>query len=901
MAATDYKNKSIVFETSDFIISLHDDQASVVDDLRNPSEELYVNIIKKKPWEVVAWASSTYELSRNASRTTYDAKMEHIAKVINDKLDGKQPSEDDVLNMIPSVGLRHYGQHLFKQLDSIDAIDARSDNDQAQSLVESRIEEITLAIPALSMINNKNRFKSDFEEEFVAAKDIFDDIAYSLTEEIDNLRRNGSDSIFENEDTLSTSILSLRHQINERYDTIKASGAPFNKPPIDANKLLPFALVSPKSTRDKIYSLVKAIGTEPNIVESSNITLELQTQKANIGANKYVQENILLLASMCLKGDENLENFEKNFMDILNSSNGDIHPFIRNTKGMDKAVSANPNAIKFLSHIAVLSEKEQKYALQAHVQYNMSLPQTKMMKDGLVTPNGLTELINQNIGSGTSFRNILKSCYAMDDNLSSVRMGKKMTNIIAENLKSANKLDLAFSDRDPLTTFYTEQGAKLHILNATLPSIIFEDSKGEAKFSGSHKIPDVGFLVDVLPYLDENQFSSHNEFDDIIMSYENLTLRALHRENLCKHLNDVKDSQGRKFPLSKVMQWVPDTISASRSPDSATQLSHYHTDHMIEDSEDIGEKLITSLALGIMSKSNSVEGSTDMDAVTSAQTVKEKLKLIEVAATPLSTQSMYPLLSAIKPDQSATSYKQRYVTWSQDIHNISARLNKVHAPQSRIAWEPSTPKVPLGQIDGKQVYANPLHRFGDVVSEGEAMNHCVGTYAADCMTGNYYAWSITEEAPDGHSNRLSTLGMLPTGDGSVEFDQHFGYNNDLPSAELDAMVQRFSDQLENPALSGAHEQKVIFTPTAYDGDIHPRDTPVLVMSNDFRKDDFIADAYEGLSRKIGQENLKKALMDFAHTIPRVFASTSSPQMMQESFIREVNAVDELTRGQTLQA
>jgi len=78
----------------------------------------------------------------------------------------------------------------------------------------------------------------------------------------------------------------------------------------------------------------------------------------------------------------------------------------------------------------------------------------------------------------------------------------------------------------------------------------------------------------------------------------------------------------------------------------------------------------------------------------------------------------------------------------------------------------------------------PLESTRDLVDEGEAMHHCVSTYALQCELGEYQVYSV-RHVRDGR--RVATLGLERHGCGWI-VDQLKGYANRPPHG----VVHRFA-------------------------------------------------------------------------------------------------------------
>ncbi len=89
-------------------------------------------------------------------------------------------------------------------------------------------------------------------------------------------------------------------------------------------------------------------------------------------------------------------------------------------------------------------------------------------------------------------------------------------------------------------------------------------------------------------------------------------------------------------------------------------------------------------------------------------------------------------------------------------------------------------RAPLDSYSNETRVIVPLLSQADLIEEGRAMQHCVGSYTCDCRLGQLQIWSI--RTIDG--KRCSTLATafkrLPNGHWKATINQHRGHSNAAP-------------------------------------------------------------------------------------------------------------------------
>lgn len=99
--------------------------------------------------------------------------------------------------------------------------------------------------------------------------------------------------------------------------------------------------------------------------------------------------------------------------------------------------------------------------------------------------------------------------------------------------------------------------------------------------------------------------------------------------------------------------------------------------------------------------------------------------------------------------------------WLFDPYDESAK------PSKNLQWASLIGRHWVGDYE-----VRPLTSTLELIEEGEAMTHCVGTFDRKCYRGEYRIFSIMGNA----SNRLASLSIRYIGDRWI-FDQCYGQSN----------------------------------------------------------------------------------------------------------------------------
>lgn len=128
----------------------------------------------------------------------------------------------------------------------------------------------------------------------------------------------------------------------------------------------------------------------------------------------------------------------------------------------------------------------------------------------------------------------------------------------------------------------------------------------------------------------------------------------------------------------------------------------------------------------------------------------------------------------------AQGFPGKHATWdslkrrSDDWHErIAIEKMAKRSAYENASWDSLLPETII-----EDVICTPLNTVRDVNLEGYRQHHCVGSYAQDCLRGDYRVYSIIE--PDG---TRSTLGLWLDNRGRWSVEQHRGKHNGTVSIE----------------------------------------------------------------------------------------------------------------------
>lgn len=114
-----------------------------------------------------------------------------------------------------------------------------------------------------------------------------------------------------------------------------------------------------------------------------------------------------------------------------------------------------------------------------------------------------------------------------------------------------------------------------------------------------------------------------------------------------------------------------------------------------------------------------------------------------------------------------SDFKRFYDNLSSDqIDSLTAVYASLKSSYGVIdaKWEASTDTLGLGYLDGKEIIAEPMSSFEDIVQHGEAMDCPVAAYASGAMGGEYFIWSLVASDPVDMSTPVGMLVMRFNGE-----------------------------------------------------------------------------------------------------------------------------------------
>lgn len=449
-------------------------------------------------------------------------------------------------------------------------------------------------------------------------------------------------------------------------------------------------------------------------------------------------------------------------------------------------------------------------------------------------------------GGGISLKSAVTMRTPYGESISVVPSGGESQQISIEFCDANN--DLVFSQRLGADPAESAQQIFFH------PKVIFSLPPGKIK------------SMDDLKLVTECLWSNDRLMNSVIDGY------------MCS-VAGVRDSQGRKMKRSEFLGWVDDVI---KHPEQAYML--YKSQTYKNDAESIAIKIAASAFLGLAQDAGfSVSSERSLNEVMEgkADQVLHERFLLDGLGFNFEFMDCH-----IDPSLSGSSvplnYKKHIVDTSRRIHSESARIFKSTRSSMTLDWPPATPVTSIGTLaSGERVMARPLHSYQSIQDEGADMNHCVGGYALMCAKGEYYAWSIVAVDHEGRERKLSTLGMEHL-DGYLVHDQHYGFDNQLPTPEIEDMVRQFSDKLtasiqppSDYSLPGVGREissseylpseNAIFTPTQYETELDSEDSPLnvveLIVGYDWQSDAFKKQAVDFLKRHYGEKRVLNIFND----------------------------------------
>ena len=160
-------------------------------------------------------------------------------------------------------------------------------------------------------------------------------------------------------------------------------------------------------------------------------------------------------------------------------------------------------------------------------------------------------------------------------------------------------------------------------------------------------------------------------------------------------------------------------------------------------------------------------------------------------ARPDRARAIHVARVALRSGRTARAWVEASARW----HHGRPRTEAASAHRNA-SWGAWLPAFSLGDLS-----AVPLADGAALEAEGEAMDHCVGTYAPRCLAGEVRVMGIVRTLPDGTRERVSTLEAMPTATGRPVFTQHSGPGNATPPDDALAFVAAYAEHLAaNPGL-----------------------------------------------------------------------------------------------------
>lgn len=281
-------------------------------------------------------------------------------------------------------------------------------------------------------------------------------------------------------------------------------------------------------------------------------------------------------------------------------------------------------------------------------------------------------------------------------------------------------------------------------------------------------------------------------YHSIKYSKENGSLNHAIHNGASRMHNDIRDEQGRKVKAKDIYSWIEKTDGEGSQNDIA---KHFQNSVYLHDTNSIENDAILSSLYHILEKSG-----FELICETTVDDLLEDTN--DDTYMSVDGHHVDAVLDATKEFTSRRSvhcynYKNHVMEATDTIHNRSAQLKKKHAPKADIQWPEATKTQCIGEVYGESIYIRNLATYNSIQEEGSEMNHCAGTYAAKCMSNEYFLWSVFKRDEEGNDIRISTLGMERTDDHEVAetvvlLDQHFGHNNTQPPEDINKLVKKFA-------------------------------------------------------------------------------------------------------------
>lgn len=448
------------------------------------------------------------------------------------------------------------------------------------------------------------------------------------------------------------------------------------------------------------------------------------------------------------------------------------------------------------------------------------------------------------------------------DQADNIRFSKKDTLLFMKNLSAVNTLTAPplIAGNNPKSTFYTSAGESIAI-EPNESKVSFFDKSGEKVFehaaAPSNLKPIIALFksTPVGQLLPEGQIKSMSGLLRTAAAMENnALLRETTLNGLAAHLSDEKDSQGRKVPLDKPFGWIKQ-YAANENAKQGDILAVVF-DHEVDDSKRIANVVASSAIAAVAVQAGlDVRSTSDKHQLISAIKKNEELSQVYIdGVAPVNAASPSGQLNT---DKNSISFVDE-LKKSREVHKVDNALNSWYKLKPDEALDisiahnskPSTEEMVIGTLgdgqDQRRVIASPIYSSSLIQEESLDMKHCISTYTGRIMAGEYYAWSIQMEEPDGSKKRLSTLGMNYRDD-QLSFDQHYGYENEVPPKELSELVESLAGKLES-------DKGEIFTPTSLEGsEVNPYGALRVIIPKDIHDERFAAKAIHSLETVYGED------------------------------------------------